>query len=234
MNYKYSKRIFILLILSFFSISVFAATTDLAIRFLDKANEAYEDGNIEDAYKYVNQALAVAKDEESQTNIIYFAQTVYKAKLQKIQEKYDDMAFIDIKQNLEKYPSIENTTIKKLVNQIQNNPNLSGSESNTKDGDIDSYVISVGFNINLLKINETQYFSFYTDVSATILEILPIDENTCKMVVAVPWNRAGSFQNYVIYLNKGDLLQTMTSSQVAIGLVKDFQYNKITFLGVAQ
>ena len=113
------KRIIITLGLILFTTTVFAATTDLAVRFLNKANEAYEDGNIEDAYKYVNQALAVAKDEDSQTNVLYFAQTVYKVKLQELQKKYDDMALIDIKMNLEKYPNIENTTIKKLVKQIE-------------------------------------------------------------------------------------------------------------------
>ncbi len=113
------KKIISTLLIVFFTATVFAATTDLAIRFLDKANEAYEDGNIEDAYKYVNQALAVAKDEDSQTNVLYFAQTVYKQKLQELQKKYDDMALIDIKMNLEKYPNIENTTIKKLVKQIE-------------------------------------------------------------------------------------------------------------------
>ena len=113
------KRIVIALLVVFFTAQTFAATTDLAIRFLDKANEAYENGNIEDAYKYVNQALAVAKDEDSQTNVLYFAQTVYKQKLQNLQKKYDDMALIDIKMNLEKYPNIENTTIKKLVKQIE-------------------------------------------------------------------------------------------------------------------
>ena len=113
------KRIIITLGLILFATTVFAATTDLAVRFLNKANEAYEDGNIEDAYKYVNQALAVAKDEDSQTNVLYFAQTVYKVKLQELQKKYDDMALIDIKMNLEKYPNIENTTIKKLVKQIE-------------------------------------------------------------------------------------------------------------------
>ena len=113
------KKFVIALLVVFFTAQAFAATTDLAVRFLDKANEAYEDGNIEDAYKYVNQALAVAKDEDSQTNVLYFAQTVYKQKLQNLQKKYDDMALIDIKMNLEKYPNIENTAIKKLVKQIE-------------------------------------------------------------------------------------------------------------------
>ena len=113
------KRIVIALLVVFFSAQVFAATTDLAVRFLDKANEAFEEDNIEDAYKYVNQALAVAKDEDSQANVLIFAQTVYKVKLQKIQQKYDDMALIDIKMNLEKYPNVESTSIKKLIKQIE-------------------------------------------------------------------------------------------------------------------
>ena len=113
------RKIIIALLVVFFSAQVFAATTDLAIRFLDKANEAFEEDNIEDAYKYVNQALAVAKDEDSKTNVLYFAQTVYAVKLQKIQQKYDDMALIDVKMNLEKYPNIENTKIKKLIKQIE-------------------------------------------------------------------------------------------------------------------
>ncbi len=113
------KRIVIALLLVFFTAQAFAATTDLAVRFLDKANEAFDDGNIEDAYKYVNQALAVSKDADSQVDVLYFAQTVYKQKLLNLQKKYDDMALIDIKMNLEKYPNIENTTIKKLVKQIE-------------------------------------------------------------------------------------------------------------------
>ena len=113
------KRIVIALLVFFFTAQVFAATTDLAVRFLDKANEAFEEDNIEDAYKYVNQALAVAKDEDSQANVLIFAQTVYKVKLQKIQQKYDDMALIDIKMNLEKYPNVESTSIKKLIKQIE-------------------------------------------------------------------------------------------------------------------
>lgn len=113
------KKIIITLSLVLFTVSAFTATVDLAVRFLDKANEAFEEDNIEDAYKYVNQALAVAKDEESQANVLYFAQTVYTQKLQNIQRAYDEMALIDIQMNLEKYPNIENTKIKKLMKQIE-------------------------------------------------------------------------------------------------------------------
>ena len=113
------KKILFSIIILACSVTLFAATTDLSVRFLDKANEAFEDNNIEDAYKYVNQALAVAKDKESQANVLYFAQTVYSVKLQNLLEKYDDMAFIDIQMNLEKYPNVENTKIKKLIKQIE-------------------------------------------------------------------------------------------------------------------
>ena len=107
------------LILAFFSVNVFAATTDLSARFLDKANESYENGNTDEAYKYVNQALAVAKDEDSKANVLYFAQTVYSQKLQELQKNFDEMAFIDIQMNLEKHPNVENTKIKKLIKQIE-------------------------------------------------------------------------------------------------------------------
>ncbi len=113
------KKILFSIIFVACSVTLFAATTDLSVRFLDKANEAFEDNNIEDAYKYVNQALAVTKDKESQANVLYFAQTVYSVKLQNLLEKYDDMAFIDIQMNLEKYPNVENTKIKKLMKQIE-------------------------------------------------------------------------------------------------------------------
>ncbi len=46
--------------------------------------------------------------------------------------------------------------------------------------------------------------------------------------------RAGNFQNYVIYMKNGELLHTRTSAQVAIGLVGDFKYNQLTFLGIAK
>ena len=113
------KKIILSFVFVACTVTLFAATTDLSVRFLDKANEAFEENNIEDAYKYVNQALAVAKDKESQANVLYFAQTVYSIKLQNLLEKYDDMGFIDIQMNLEKYPNVENTKIKKLIKQIE-------------------------------------------------------------------------------------------------------------------
>lgn len=124
------KKLILVLLVALFAVNTFAETQDLATRFLNRANEAYEDGNIEDAYKYVNQALAVSKDEAMKANVIYFAQSVYAQKLQGILENFDDLAFIDIQTNIEKYPTIENTKIKKLVKQI-----VSEQERKIKDAE---------------------------------------------------------------------------------------------------
>ena len=53
-------------------------------------------------------------------------------------------------------------------------------------------------------------------------------------MISVPWNKAGSFQNYVIYLKTGDLLQTWTGTQVAVGLVDNCKYNILPFVGIAK
>ncbi len=113
------KKIFFSIVFVACTVTLFAATTDLSVRFLEKANESYENNQLEDAYKYVNQALAVAKDKESQANVLYFAQMVYSEKLENILKEYDEFSFIDIQMNLEKYPNIENTKIKKLIKQIE-------------------------------------------------------------------------------------------------------------------
>ena len=109
------------------------------------------------------------------------------------------------------------------------------SQDKKEEENLDIYTITVGFSLKMLKVNDIEYFNFYSnDISATVLEITPIDETTCKIVISVPWNRAGSFQNYVIYLKTGDLLQTRTGIQVAVGLVGNFKYNILPFVGIAK
>lgn len=67
------------------------------------------------------------------------------------------------------------------------------SADESKSSDLDVYVLRTGMDLSLLKINDDTYFSFYGDTRATVLEITPMEESVCKMVIAVPWNRAGSF-----------------------------------------
>lgn len=101
-----------------FSVNLFAAP-DLSARFLDKAEEAYENNDIESAYKNINQALAVAKDEESKANVLFSAKTIYAKKLENLLQNYDEVALMEIQTNLEKYPNVKSTKITKLIKTIE-------------------------------------------------------------------------------------------------------------------
>ena len=114
-----SKKLIIALLCSLFMCNVFAESADLAVRFLDKANEAYENGSIDNAYKYVNQALSLSKDDTTKANVLYFAQIVYSQKLNELMKDYDEIELIDIKANLDKFPDVENYKISKLIKQIE-------------------------------------------------------------------------------------------------------------------
>lgn len=113
------KRLICILLVLLCGTSLFAAGTDLATRYLDKANEAYENADIDAAYRYINQAMALNKNEEASANILYYAQTIYKQKLTGLLNEYDALFFIDIQSKLEQYPAVANSTIKKLVKQIE-------------------------------------------------------------------------------------------------------------------
>ncbi len=181
--------------------SVYAATTDLAVRFLDKANEAFEDDNIEDAYKYVNQALAVAKDEDSFTNVIYFAQSVYKAKLLNIQKNYDDMALIDIKMNLEKYPSLENTTIKKLIKQIEQDQ-LKREQNSVVDFTSNVDIDRIAKNLNGMKPNYAADILVAMDEKTTIQVLQKIEEisgfeTVSQIISSLPSDKAAEIRELI-------------------------------------
>lgn len=113
------KKIFASILLAFFAFNAVAATVDLAGRFLEKAETAYEDGDVDGAYKYINQALALTKNEDSATNVVIYAQSVYKTKLERIKKDFDELDFIDVTSNLEQYPKVASSSVKKLVAQIE-------------------------------------------------------------------------------------------------------------------
>ena len=116
---KLKKLIYVALFIIFSASIYAAATTDLANRFLDKAETAYDDGNLIDAYKYINQALTVNKNGDIDTNILIFARSIYKQCLTDMKTNYDEQFYIDIVQNLEKYSVVENADLRKLVKQVQ-------------------------------------------------------------------------------------------------------------------
>lgn len=110
---------FILLSGMLFTTHMFASTAELAGKYLDKANESYESGNITDAYKYINQAMTLTKNDGIPANIIYVAQSIYTKKLQAIRKAKDYIELVDVKSNIEQFPDVENSTIKKLTAQIE-------------------------------------------------------------------------------------------------------------------
>ena len=68
------------------------STEHLGERYLLKAEDALDGGNIEEAYKNINNALKVMKtfqtDSEIPTNALILGRTVYRAKAKRLLEKY--------------------------------------------------------------------------------------------------------------------------------------------------
>lgn len=110
------KKICIILLFSLLSSSLFAAAPDLGQRFLEKASEAFEDGDIETAYKNINNALKLSGEDGT---VVYFAREIYKVKLDQLQKNFDPLELVDIQSNVEKYPSVASTTIQKIIKQIE-------------------------------------------------------------------------------------------------------------------
>lgn len=120
-----NKKILTSLLIALFSISlVFAQSkNELMIqRYLDKAYTAYDDGNIDDAYKNINASLNFASLDGGvvPANVLVIARTIYNQKLKAVQRKYNENVFIDIKTNLdEKYPAVKTPELNKLMLQIE-------------------------------------------------------------------------------------------------------------------
>ncbi len=110
------RKYVIAILFATLSVHLFAASPDLGQKFLDKASQAFEDGDIETAYKNINSALKISGDDGT---IGYFAKEIYKVKLEQLAENYDPLEMVDIQTNIEKYPSITSTAIKKLIKKIE-------------------------------------------------------------------------------------------------------------------
>ena len=98
------------------------AVARLAETYLERAEESFEDGNLAEAYKQVTLAMKLTKTTDSEiipNNVLIFARTVYRNRLNQIQKHYDADAFIDIRENLSSYPEVGTPEITKLVKQIE-------------------------------------------------------------------------------------------------------------------
>ena len=107
-----------------FSFVIFAgAPTDLAIRFLSKANDAIMENNIDTAYKNINTALVISYDSVDENDklhqdVISFAQSIYERKIKQLMINYDELELVDLKMNLEKFPLVKSPSIEKLIKKI--------------------------------------------------------------------------------------------------------------------
>lgn len=108
-----------------FSQAESSSTNDAMVqRYLKRATEAYDDGNITDAYKNINASLNFAKmkDEAISANVLVIARSIYTQRLKEQQRKYVESSYIDIKTNLtEKYSEVNTTELTKLMRQIEAN-----------------------------------------------------------------------------------------------------------------
>ncbi|MCQ2591413.1 MAG: hypothetical protein MJ188_01400 [Treponema sp.] len=112
MNKK--RSLFGAFILLFICVQAFAITSTQQ-KFLERASEAYEEEDINFAYKYITNALKLDSEDE---DIVFYARVIYRAKLEKLVENYDPLAVIDIQTNLESFPQVVDINITKLLRQI--------------------------------------------------------------------------------------------------------------------
>lgn len=125
-NKKILTSIFVFLVSIFSIFGTFAQSANDAMiqRYLERASNAYDEGNLQDAYKNINASLNFSKmnDGVVPANVLVIARSIYTQKLKGLQSKYNESDFIDIKTNLnEKYPEVNNAELTKLVRKIEAN-----------------------------------------------------------------------------------------------------------------
>lgn len=115
-----NKRKLSLLFVFCLSLFMVCAQTSnsLVERYLVKASDAYDNGQLVEAYKQINLCLKIS-GEDVDPSVQMIARTIYTKRLERIKKNYSEQDFIDIKTNLNEYPSLANATMKKLVQQIE-------------------------------------------------------------------------------------------------------------------
>lgn len=99
--------------------SVFAqtqsATEKLTVRYLDKAMEQYEKNQMDEALKTINAALQLNETSGIPANVTLVATQIYSKKLDQILLTHDYTDFQKIVDNIGRYPSIADGSIKQKV-----------------------------------------------------------------------------------------------------------------------
>lgn len=98
-----------------------SANTELAERFLNQASDAFEEGDVDTAYKRINacMSLCTAGDGVIPANVLITARQIYKQKLLRLQKNFDENSYIEVKTNLEKFQTVVNSELTKLQRQIE-------------------------------------------------------------------------------------------------------------------
>ena len=124
-----------LVLICFCSVTPLVADSlDSEFNYLYKADEAYQLGDVDNAYKYINQAIVISKENNKSNNdlhesILYFAQTIYSEKLKLLLENFNEEDFIKVQDDLDNFPELKNSLLKKQIAQIklkQENPESQG------------------------------------------------------------------------------------------------------------
>lgn len=130
-NKKFFAILFIVLV-GIFAVQSQTANKPLADRFLERANEAFDNDNINEAFKNINGALAMSKD-SIPANVLSLSKSIYRVKLKKLMEKFDEQQFIEIVSSLEQYPDVNDAGISKLVRQIEAKQEAAEKDSAKKE-----------------------------------------------------------------------------------------------------
>ncbi len=95
-----------------------SGTAVLTQRYLEKANNFYENGEYADAYKTVNAVLKLNESTGIPANAALIATQIYSKMLDQVKENRDYAKFSDITENLEKYPVIADSSTQQKVKAI--------------------------------------------------------------------------------------------------------------------
>ena len=117
-----NKKSFLFIVLCVFAAGlVFAQSTDLTKRFLERADDQYTNMQYEEAFKTINAALRLSESkDEVPGNVYLLATQIYTKLLDKMTKTKDFSLFDDVVMNLQTYPKInDDPQIQKYVKKIQ-------------------------------------------------------------------------------------------------------------------
>ena len=111
------KKWFAVVLTAFFTFTLFAEAESTVEKFKSRAEVSCIEGDLNSAYKFINLALAVGREDSDRETVIPLAQEIYKQKLEEQLTEFDSYTFTEILENVEKY-GIGNSAISNIKQQI--------------------------------------------------------------------------------------------------------------------